>query len=73
MRDASGASRHGLDAFALTAGLLCLVGSALTFVSRADVVQVDGVVVIAAVWVVLGVVGVSRSLYRLTRRETPEP
>jgi hypothetical protein len=59
--------RHGLDAFALTVGLLCIAVAGLTFASRADLVQVDGLVVLATVWVVLGVVGVSRSLYRLLR------
>jgi hypothetical protein len=60
--------RHGLDAFALTVGLLCLAVAGLTLVSRADLAKVDGVVVLATVWVVLGVVGVSRSLYRLLSR-----
>jgi hypothetical protein len=63
--------RHGLDAFALTIGLLCISVAALTLASRADLVQVDGLVVLATVWVVLGVVGVSRSLYRLLRDRQP--
>lgn len=60
--------RHELDAFALTAGLLCLAFTGLVLVSRADLVQVDGLVVLATLWVVVGVVGVSRSAYRLLRR-----
>ena len=60
--------RHELDAFALTVGLLCLAFAGLALVSRADLVQVDGVVILAALWVVVGVVGVSRSVYRLVRR-----
>ncbi len=63
------ADRHPLDTFALTAGLLSLALAVLALLARADAVEVDGVVVLAAVWVVLGVVGVSRSLYRLLRRE----
>jgi hypothetical protein len=59
--------RHGLDTFALTIGLLCLALAVLTLLSRGDLVEVDGVVVLATVWVVLGVVGVSRSLFRLLR------
>jgi hypothetical protein len=60
--------RHPLDAFALTAGLLALALAGLTLVSRADLADVDGVVVLASLWVVVGVVGVSRSVYRLLRR-----
>lgn len=59
--------RHELDTFALTVGLLSLAFTGLVLVSRADLVQVDGVVVLATLWVVLGVVGVSRSVYRLLR------
>ena len=57
--------RHELNGFALAAGLLCLAFSGLTLASRADLFQVDGLVVLASVWVVLGVVGVSRAVYRL--------
>lgn len=60
--------RHELDTFALTVGLLCLAFTGLVLASRANLVQVDGVVVLATLWVVLGVVGVSRSVYRLLRR-----
>jgi hypothetical protein len=60
--------RHGLDTFALTVGLLCLAVAGLTVLSVGDVAQVDGVVVLATVWVVLGVVGVSRSVHRLLHR-----
>ncbi len=63
--------RHELNAFARTAGLLWLAFCALTLASRADLFQVDGLVVLASVWVVLGVVGVSRAVYRLTHRDTP--
>lgn len=59
--------RHELDTFALTVGLLAVAAAALALVSRADTVEVDGVVVLATLWVVIGVVGVSRSLYRLIR------
>ena len=61
------AERHGLDAFALTMGLLSLAVAGLALASRADLFEVDGLVVLASVWVVLGVVGVSRSVYRLVR------
>jgi hypothetical protein len=61
------AQRHELDTFALATGLLCLALTGLVLVSRADLVQVDGVVVLATLWVVIGVVGVSRSVYRLLR------
>jgi hypothetical protein len=61
------AQRHELDTFALATGLLCLALTGLVLVSRADLVQVDGVVVLATLWVVIGVVGVSRSVYRLVR------
>jgi len=67
--------RHGLDAFALTMGLLALAVSGLALASRADLFEVDGLVVLASIWVVLGVVGVSRSVYRLLThradRDTP--
>ena len=59
--------RHELDAFALATGLLCLALTGLVLVARADLVEVDGVVVLATLWVVIGVVGVSRSVYRLVR------
>ena len=59
--------RHDLNAFALTMGLLCLALSGLALASRADLFQVDGLVVLASIWVVLGVVGVSRAVYRLLR------
>lgn len=59
------AERHRLDTFALTLGLLCLAASGLGLASRADLIEVDGLVVLASIWLVLGVVGVSRSAYRL--------
>ena len=57
--------RHALDAFALTTGLLCLALSGLALAAHAGLFEVDGLVVLASIWVVLGVVGVSRSVYRL--------
>ena len=60
-----GLERHRLDGFALTVGLLSLAASGLTFAARGDLFQVDGLVVLATVWVVLGVVGVSRAVHRL--------
>jgi hypothetical protein len=67
MAETQRAQRHELDTFALATGLLCLALTGLVLVSRADLVQVDGVVVLATLWVVIGVVGVSRSVYRLLR------
>ena len=67
MAEVQQAQRHELDTFALATGLLCLALTGLVLVSRADLVQVDGVVVLATLWVVIGVVGVSRSVYRLLR------
>ena len=58
---------HRLDAFALTVGLLCLAGSGLALAARADVADVDALVALAVLWLVLGVVGVSRSVWRLLR------
>jgi len=54
--------RHRLDVFALTVGLLCLAVSGLALAARADLADVDVVVVLAAFWLVLGVVGLTRSL-----------
>ena len=65
--EAQPTQHHGLDAFALTMGLLSLALAGLALASRADLFEVDGLVVVASVWVVLGVVGVSRSVYRLVR------
>lgn len=65
--------RHKLDTFALTTGLLCLVGSGLALAARADLFQVDGLVVLASVWLVVGVVGVTRVLHHLLRREVRDP
>lgn len=62
------AERHELDTLALTAGLLSLAFTALVLGSRAGLLDVDGLVVLATLWVVVGVVGVSRSVYRLVRR-----
>lgn len=62
------AERHALDVVPLTAGLMALSLSALALVSRADVLEVDGLVVLATLWIVLGVVGLSRSVHRLVRR-----
>jgi hypothetical protein len=64
-------ARHRLDTFALTVGLLCLAGSGLALAARADVAEVDALVALAVLWLVLGAVGVSRSVARLLRR-TPE-
>ena len=71
MPDRTGIERHGLDTFALTIGLLCLTGSGLALAARGHVLEVDGLVVLAAVWLVVGVVGVTRVLHHLTsgRRE----
>ena len=57
--------RHRLDTFALTCVLLSLAVSSLALVARSDLFDVDGVVVLATVWLVLGVVGVSRVVHRL--------
>jgi hypothetical protein len=57
--------RHRLVTFALTCGLLSLAVSSLALVARSDLFDVDGVVVLATVWLVLGVVGVSRVVHRL--------
>jgi len=64
--------RHGIDAFALTLGLLCLAGSGLALVGRAHAFEVDGLVVLASVWLVLGVVGVTRGVHRLVTRRHEE-
>jgi hypothetical protein len=67
MAEDSGVQRHRLDVFALTLGLLALAGAGLALGARADAFEVDGLVVLATLWVVIGVVGVSRSVYRLVR------
>ena len=73
MREVQPIQRHGLDTFALSMGLLCLALSGLALASRADLFDVDGLVVLASIWVVLGVVGVSRSVFRLlSHRELSE-
>ena len=64
--------RHTLDTFALTCGLLSLVVASLALVARSDLFEVDGVVVLASVWLVLGVVGVSRVLHRLLVHDDQE-
>jgi hypothetical protein len=62
---ATTAGRHPFDAFGLVLGLLCLVGSGLALAAQADVVEVDGLVAIAAIWLVVGVAGLARGLQRL--------
>ena len=69
MRDADGIQRHKLDSFALVVGLLCLAGSGLALAARTDAFEVDGVVVLATVWLVLGLVGLSRVVHRLLVRD----
>lgn len=59
--------RHRLDTFSLTVGLLALVASGLTLASRAEALEVDGLVVLAALWLVVGGVGLSRAVHRLLR------
>jgi hypothetical protein len=63
--DRQGIERHRLDTFALTAGLLCLVVAGLVLVGRAHLLAVDGLVVLAAVWLVVGVVGITRVVHHL--------
>lgn len=63
-----GLERHRLDTFALTVGLLAIALAVLALASRSGV-EVDGLVVLATVWVVLGLVGLSRALYRLLSPE----
>jgi hypothetical protein len=65
MPETTGIQRHKLDTFALTLGLLCLTGSGLALAARADLFDVDGLVVLAAVWLVVGLVGVTRVLHHL--------
>lgn len=57
--------RHRVDAFALTVGLLALAGAVLFLGWNADLFRVDGLVLLASVWVVVGVVGLSLTLQRL--------
>ena len=54
-----------VDSFALTTGLLCLAVAGLALASRADVLDVDGLVVVATMWLVVGAVGLSRAVQRL--------
>lgn len=61
----TGIQRHRLDTFALTTGLLCLALSGLALAARADAFEVDGLVVLATVWLVLGAVGVTKVVHRL--------
>jgi hypothetical protein len=66
------AERRRLDTFALTAGLLCLAVSGLALASRADVLEVDGLVVLATLWLVVGAVGLSRAAQRLLHHRAQE-
>ena len=72
MASTSGVQRHRLDTFALTLGLLSVAGSLLALAARADAFEVDGLVVLATFWVVLGIVGVSRVALHLLRPPTTE-
>jgi hypothetical protein len=60
--------RHGVDALALAFGLLSLAIAGLALVARSDLFAVDGLVVLASVWLVLGVVGLTRAVQRLLSR-----
>ena len=75
MPERSDVQRHRIDTLALTLGLLCLAGSGLAVAARADLFQVDGLVVLATAWLVVGVVGVTRVLHRLLghREVTDQP
>jgi hypothetical protein len=64
--------RHRIDSFALTLGLLCLAASGLALAARAHAFDVDGLVVLATVWLVLGVVGVTRGVHHLVTRGREE-
>jgi hypothetical protein len=57
--------RHPLDGFALLLGLLCLAGSGLALAAEADLFEVDGLVLLASVWLVVGVVGLARVAQRI--------
>ena len=65
MPRARGIQRHRLDTFALTIGLLSVALAGLSLASRADVLEVDGLVALATVWLVLGAVGVTKVVHRL--------
>jgi hypothetical protein len=62
-------TRRPLDTFALTCGLLALAVSGLALVARADLFEVDGLVLLATVWLVVGIVGVTRGVLRLMERD----
>ena len=57
--------RRPLDVFALVVGLLAVAISVLALVGQSADVHVDGVVVFAVVWIVVGVVAVARAVQRL--------
>ena len=65
MPEDNGTQRHRLDAFALALGLLALAGSGLALAARADAFEVDGLVVLATVWLVLGAAGLVKVVHRL--------
>lgn len=62
--------RRPTDLVALTAGLLCLVVAVLTLLSTTGAADVDGLVVLAAVWLVVGAVGLGATARRLLGRRS---
>ena len=56
--------RHKLEVTPLVVGLVSIAAAVLALLSRAGA-DIDALVVLATLWVVVGVVGATRGIYRL--------